>query len=145
MEGAIVLQLADLFPAIEIRRSVALGFPRISDEIDFGLRAHLKEVARDYEAVAAIISFPAQDHDSARRQIWKTPLYEFGDAAAGVFHQREARRAIARCRQPIDFLHFRCSQDLHEWLSVRQRAWPKRCQDPFRYAPFDCLSALMIE
>src|ERR1700733_7573159 len=135
MEGAIVLQLADLFPAIEIRRSVALGFPRISDEIDFGLRAHLKEVARDYDAVAAIISFPAQDHDSARRQIWKTPLYEFSDAAAGVFHQREARRAIARCRQPIDFLHFRCSQDLHVWLSKKAAGLGEKVSRPVSVRP----------
>src|ERR1700728_230394 len=69
IEGAIILQLADLFPAIEICRSVAFCISRISDEIDFGFRAHLSEVTRDHETIAAIISLAAEGDDSPRRQI----------------------------------------------------------------------------
>src|SRR5579863_142751 len=97
----------------EIFRSVALYLFWVSEEQDTNFDAHLLEVPRDDEAVAAVVSLSAEDDDAAALEMREAVANEFGDAAASVFHQGKTGDAVALRGEPVDLPHFRRGENIH--------------------------------
>ena len=71
------------------------------------------EVARDHEAVAAIVPPPAQNRYSACLEVWVLLPQDTDDLRAGIFHQDDAGDAIGLNGQTIELTHFTCCRHSH--------------------------------
>src|SRR6185437_5311267 len=71
-----------------------------------------EQLARHYHTIAAVVAFPAENHDSLSAQRRKSLDEEIHHAAARILHQHDSRNAGLR-RPAIHIAHFRRGQHLH--------------------------------
>ena len=79
-----------------------------SEEENVGRSAAPEQVARNDEAVAAVISLAAKNDDVLVDESGKALRDEIGDAFAGILHQRGRRNSEALGGEPVNLIHLGC-------------------------------------
>ncbi len=102
-----------LLPAFQIRGCIAADRRRIREQDHLRRNATFAQPSRDHKSIAAIISLAAQHHDAARMQVGIVRPEIFGNGCAGIFHQLQARHAVALAGEAIDFAHLAGGKCFH--------------------------------
>ena len=106
-----------LLPALQIGRGIALDRTRIRKKKNDRRGAKILQQSGDHQAVAAVISLPAQDQDFAAGNVRKFFAQKFGDGRARVLHQFHAGNAVALGGEPVRLAHLCRGQDFHARFS----------------------------
>jgi hypothetical protein len=100
-------------PPLTVYRRIAPHFIGISKEIHSWIAAHLLQLPRDDEPIAAVVPFAAQNDCASPFQMCKSLAHKPSDTRSRIFHERQARDAMTLRRQPVDFPHFDYCECFH--------------------------------
>ncbi len=109
-----------LLPAFQVHRGVALDGARIRKQEHLGDAAGFLQHPCDHEAVAAVVSLPAEHQNLSRRERGQFPAKKFRNRRARIFHQLQAGNGVPLGGEPVRFAHLCCGENFHALGSLEK-------------------------